>query len=451
MRISDHIELALFNLLKRKLRTILTTLGVVVGIGALVSMISFGTGMQRNVTKSFQASELFNSITVFSEFASSQSKSEHKGREREGKERKTSNILDDKAIAAMEELKGVEAVFPEIRFPAMVRFNEREEFRLIQVIPARIAGSKLIKFRLGQPYYSDDEDSAILSDSLLKKLKVEDLTSVLGKKIEITSIAIEFKDLSAIDLPSLLEGRGLPFSKEIYKFTIKGIAERMGFEGSNPLRSEVFVPPGAAKKIKKLSFTSLWDLFRVREVGQEYSAVNVRLSSPKFVDSVQTQIEGMGFRTFALAEQFEEIKTGFIIVDMILAAVGMIAILVASLGIINTMVMSILERYSEIGVMKAVGASDKDIKKIFFFESSSIGFMGGVFGLGLGWVVSKIINQIINFFMAKQGVPFIEFFYFPWWLCLGAILFAVLVSLLSGIYPAMRAARVDPVVALRHD
>jgi putative ABC transport system permease protein len=101
--------------------------------------------------------------------------------------------------------------------------------------------------------------------------------------------------------------------------------------------------------------------------------------------------------------------------------------------------------------MKAVGASDRDVQKIFFFESSSIGFLGGVFGLALGWAVSRIINRVINFFLAKQGLPFFEYFNFPLWLCLGAVAFAVLVSLVSGIYPAYRAARVDPVIALRHD
>jgi putative ABC transport system permease protein len=136
---------------------------------------------------------------------------------------------------------------------------------------------------------------------------------------------------------------------------------------------------------------------------------------------------------------------------MMLAAVGMIAIFVAALGIINTMVMSILERYSEIGIMKAVGASNRNIKAIFFVESSAIGFAGGIFGLALGWTVSRIINRIINFYLAKQGLPYIEYFSFPLWLCLGAIAFAVGVSLVSGIYPASRAARVDPVVALRHE
>jgi putative ABC transport system permease protein len=129
----------------------------------------------------------------------------------------------------------------------------------------------------------------------------------------------------------------------------------------------------------------------------------------------------------------------------------MIAITVAALGIINTMVMSILERYKEIGIMKAVGASDADVKKIFLFESGAIGFLGGVLGLILGWLVSMLINQIVNYFMIKQGAPYIEYFSFRWWLCSGAIVFSILISLAAGVYPTMRAARVDPVIALRHD
>jgi len=91
------------------------------------------------------------------------------------------------------------------------------------------------------------------------------------------------------------------------------------------------------------------------------------------------------------------------------------------------------------------------VKKIFFFGSGVIGFMGGIFGLALGWIVSMLINLVINSFTAKQGVPYMDYFSFPWRLCLGAIVFGIMVSLAAGIYPTVRAARVDPVVALRHD
>jgi putative ABC transport system permease protein len=230
-------------------------------------------------------------------------------------------------------LKGVELVFPEVRIPAAVRFNDEEEFRLVQVIPAEVASSKMMRYRAGNAYSRDDGATVIVSSSLLRRFKVKDLESVLGQKIVISSLALDF---------SLLNPAGL-------------------------------------------------------------------------------------------------------------AAVGMIAIVVASLGIINTMIMSILERYSEIGIMKAVGASDGDIQRVFFFESSAIGFLGGIFGLALGYGVSGLINRIVNYFLARQGVPFIDYFSFPLWLGLGAVAFSIVVSLVSGIYPARRAARIDPVRALRHD
>jgi putative ABC transport system permease protein len=203
--------------------------------------------------------------------------------------------------------------------------------------------------------------------------------------------------------------------------------------------------------MKKIPLTSVSDIFKSIKRSRGYSSVGIKLSSPKYVEPVKMRMEEVGFETFAMLDQLEEIKKGFLFVDMFLFAIGMIGITVAALGIINTMVMSILERYREIGIMKAVGASDKDIKKIFFFESGVIGFLGGIFGLALGWLVSMLINLIINSFAVRQGVPSTDYFSFPWWLCLGAIVFSVSVSLLAGIYPTLRAARVDPVVALRHD
>ncbi|HQG46236.1 MAG TPA: FtsX-like permease family protein, partial [bacterium] len=184
-----------------------------------------------------------------------------------------------------------------------------------------------------------------------------------------------------------------------------------------------------------------------------YDALYVRLRDLKNLESVRKRLKALNFTVFALADQLEEIKRGFIMVDTALGAIGTIALIVAALGIINTMVMSILERTREIGVMKAVGASERQIRTIFFVEAGSIGLGGGILGVTLGWLVSRLANWIANLWVARQGGPGgdLEFFYLPVWLIAAAILFSILVSLLAGLYPAARAARVNPVEALRHD
>lgn len=446
MRISDHIDLSFSNLWKRKLRTFLTAFGVVIAIGALVAMVAFGKGMQRNVNERFRELELFNYITVYA--GSFDPQALVTGRTVEGTE---NSVLDEEALRKIQKLRGVESALPDIRFPASVSYAGQENFNLIQVVPPEISSSKILQLREGQPFSDVDENSVIVSDSLLREFRIKDSSLMIGKVITLTTLAFDFSKFDPLDLSPLFSGDKLPFSRQSYELTIVGVAQRMGFGGPAPLASDVYIPPGTADRMKKLPITNLWDLFHAPSGGKGYSLVNVRLTSPEFVDPVKKKIEDLGFRTFALIDQFEEFQKGFVFMDMFLFALGMIAIVVASLGIINTMVMSILERYSEIGIMKAVGAGDRDVKKIFFFESSTIGLIGGVFGLGLGWIVSLIINRVINYFLARQGFPFIDYFSFPWWLCAGSVAFAVAVSLIAGIYPAMRAARVNPVVALRHD
>ena len=453
MRTSDLLELSFSNLKKMKLRTLLTVFGVAIGIGALVSMISFGKGMQKNITDAFNAMELFNSITVLSGEANppdSRSDPDEKP-SRQERPAVAGPPLDDEVMKRIKGFDGVEGVFPEIRVPALVRFRGKEEFRLIQVLPASVMSSKLVKFASGGPFRSDNEESAVVSSSFLHGLGFKEPGSVVGEKIVIMTIALNSADLNPLSLVSALQAGKLPFSRETYEFSIAGVTESMGFGGPSPVQSDVFLPAGTGQKIKKLPFTNIWDIFRSQDGRVGYSALNVRLASPRFVDPVKNEVEKMGYRTFALLDQIKEIRASFLYMDMILAAVGMIAIVVASLGIINTMVMSILERTHEIGVMKAVGAKNLDIEAIFFCESGAIGFLGGLAGLALGWSVSGLINRVVNYFLARQGVPHMNYFNFPWWLLGGAVLFAVLVSLASGVYPALRAARVDPVRALRHE
>ena len=435
-----------------KLRTLLTGFGVAIGIGALVAMISFGKGMQKNITDTFNSMELFNSITVLSGWENPAGRgSDPDEQPSYEKPPAAAAPLDDQALRKIAGLSGVVSVFPEIRVPAQVRFRGQMEFRLVQVLPASIMSSKMVKFTAGGPFHSDDEEAAVISSSLLRRLGVKDPRSVVGEKIEILTVALNMGDLNPLSLVSAFQAGKLPFSLEKYAFVISGVTDTMAFGGPTPIQSDVFLPTGTAQKIKKLPFTNIWDIFRSQDGRAGYSALNVRLASPGYVESVKEQIGKMGFQTFALLDQFREVRASWLYVDMLLAAVGMIAIVGASLGIVNTMVMSIRERYHEIGVMKAVGASNLDIKTIFFCESGAIGFLGGVAGLALGWSVSGLINRVVNYFLTKQGVPHMNYFNFPWWLLAGAVMFAVFVSLASGVYPAIRAARIDPVRALRHE
>jgi len=414
-------------------------------------MFAFGKGMQKNVTDNFNKLELFNYLGVYQRSENDRNNQSTQDPNTQEETNKKVPLLDDDFLLGLTKIEGVEWAFPEIRFPAMIRFQEEEEFSLVQVLPAKICQSGIVNFRAGTFYTSDEENSLIISDSLLRRMDIKKPEEAIGKKIEVSTLAIDFSLDNIPNILSFLRGQGLPFSRQSYTFTIVGVTERMGMSGPMLMRSDVCIPYGSSKKMKKLPLTSISDLFASTQQTQGYSAAGIKLTSPKYVEPVKKHVEDLGFETFSLMDQLEEIKTVFIFMDLFLFAVGMIAIVVASLGIINTMVMSILERYKEIGIMKAVGASNKDVKKIFFFESGVIGFMGGIFGLALGWVVSMIINLIINSIAVRQGVPDMNYFSFPWWLCLGAIVFSILVSLIAGIYPTLRAAKVDPVVALRHD
>jgi putative ABC transport system permease protein len=456
MRITDYIEQSFTNLRKKKLRTFLTTFGVVIGIGALVSMFAFGKGMQKNLTDTFNELELFNYVGVYARSGHHREVDDPDAPHDRAPEVKQDDsmpttVLDDDFLLSLSKVEGVEWALPEMRFPALVKLGDKEEFSLIQVLPADVCQAGFVKLRAGDFYTSDDEYSLIISDSLLRRLNVKDSENAIGRKIEVSTLTVDFSLSNLKNILAFLKGTGLPFARESYTFTIAGVTERMGMSGPMPVRSNVFIPHGTADKMKKISITSVSDIFQSTRPSQGYSSVGIKVTSPKYVEPIRKRMEKLGFRTFAMLDQLEEIKTGFHFVDLFLFAVGMIGISVAALGIINTMVMSILERYKEIGIMKAVGASDKDVKKIFFFESGVIGFLGGVFGLALGWVVGNIINLIINSVAMQQGVPHVSYFRFPWWLCLGAIGFSILISLVAGIYPTLRAARVDPVVALRHD
>jgi len=186
--------------------------------------------------------------------------------------------------------------------------------------------------------------------------------------------------------------------------------------------------------------------------SEGYDSAVVRVDDPVALTEVRKRLTEQGFSTFSIVDELEQLRTVFLILDSVLGLLGGISLLVASFGIANTMIMSILERTREIGIMKAIGAEDREIKLIFFVEAAVIGVAGGLIGTLVAWGVDGLANRLAYRFILKpQGASYVDFFSLPPWLSVGAILFALTVSILAALYPAARAARIDPVKALRHD
>jgi putative ABC transport system permease protein len=474
MKTDEMAGMAIDNLKKSKLRTVLTTLGVVIGIGALVSMVSFGTGMQKNVTAAFLENDLFTSLQVLPDKVSIDDVMREGPQEALRDAAPDSVPLDKAALATIRSLPNVVIAFPESRFPVKVLLDGRETTTQARVMPAAMGRFKPFdKLQAGRFYAEDTARAAIVSPRLLRELKIQIIDpgkpravsledslkgfrsarveALIGRKIELVTSNVDFRRLMQNPFSMMTGPSALPVTQTSTPFRIAGITKQAnGFE-QGMFESGLILPTASAEALPRLNFSNAWDLLNQRTGEESYGSVYVRVAKMQDLPAVQAAIDTLGFGVISVADQLDSFKKGFVIFDTLLGAVGTIALVVASLGIINTMVMSILERTREIGIMKAVGADENDIKGIFFVEAGVIGFLGGVFGLGLGWLVTRIANAIANIYIAKQGGGHADLFYIPPWLILGAMGFSILVSLLAGLYPAVRAARVNPVEALRHD
>jgi len=474
MKFWDMIELGFDNLRRAKLRTILTTLGVVIGIGALTSMVSFGTGMQKNITDAFQANDLFTSMFITSKEINVEEVTEGNFEQLAEALRKPAMPLSDSTVEVIQQIPGVDIAFPEIRFPVKVQVDSHETRTRLRALPAIMGQKKPFNKLMSGEFFTDDTSKHIVINwSTLKKLNMfiqdpehlaklslEDSLrgmrtvhpdSIIGKSIKIVSAVLDGSQLSSNPMQFLMSsGRSL-ISESVTEYKICGIHKKSTAFSENQFRGGIIAPIQTAQNIPRLGFSSVWEL--LGSIGKEgtYSSIYVRVNQIEDMKPVRQIIKKMGLHVFSISDQLEEFKRGFLILDSLLGAVGTIALFVAALGIINTMVMSILERTREIGIMKAIGGSENEIRMIFFVEAATIGLIGAFFGLILGWIVTRIANVIANSQFLPKGEPPVDFFYFPIWLILGAVAFSIVVSLAAGLYPANRAARVDPVKALRHD
>jgi putative ABC transport system permease protein len=474
MNILDMTALGFENLRRTRLRTFLTVLGVVIGIGALTSMVSFGTGMQKNITDAFKQNDLFTSLYVT---ASDADLGEVMGGDPrqalEALAEEPDVALNDSTLGVIEEIAGVDIAFPEIRFPVRLQLGESDTRTSLQALPLGMAKHPPFNDLLAGEFFADDTASvAVIRWETLRSLGIivpdpdsraaavpdtsADVTvvpadSVLGMRLDVHTAVIDPSRISRNPMQAILGGGAGMFSETVNEFTICGILKRQATFAERHFRGGLVVPMGTGRRLPRLGFSTVWDLLGREGRADNFEMVYVRAASIAETSPVREAIEDMGLNVVSITDQLQEIRRGFLIMDSILGAVGTIALFVAALGIVNTMVMSILERTREIGVMKAIGGSEHQIRMIFFVEAAAIGVVGAIFGLLLGWGVTRIANLVVNARLLPAGEEPVNLFYFPLWLILGAIAFAILLSLAAGLYPAHRAARVDPVKALRHD
>lgn len=445
MIFSDVLSLSLRNLREAKLRTLLTTLGVSIGIASLVGMVSLGVGLQELTVGQFRKSGLFDTISVFpANFLSGRNVRVRVGNHEQSKQlappAKPSTPLDDKALETLAALPKVKEVYPVLRMPVEVKYGDYSEFSTAVGIPMSSRDQGVFqKIAFGSFFRNDSDDACMLSLDFARKLTTDDPKNLIGKDLTLGYA-------SAADVANAMMGGmmgGMQVRRTEKKFSIVGIVDREpGPTFGGGLFSSVMVSLKKAQEAGAREFANPEAFLRGLSQKPSYSVVMVRVTHLQDTEEVEKKIKDLGFSAFSISDALASAKKAFILLDILLGLVGSIALAVSSLGIVNTMVMSILERTREIGVMKAIGGSDGDIRKIFFVEASLIGAMGGCFGIVLGWSVGKLINLGANIYIQRQGGAAVQMFFIPLWLVVGGLGFSILMSFLAGSYPEIGRAHV---------
>lgn len=488
MTLPDQVQIALGNLWRMKLRSFLTVSGVVIAIGSFVAMLSFGAGNRQYVTDQFNQLGLLHTIHVYPK------------RETSTADTAAAPVLDQRALERLAAIPGVNLAYPLDAFPVKATVADSQVATSAQALSLITAHTQLYNHLVaGRWFPNDSVREAVISETLLEKLGIHDPDSLLGRSLVVSAelatldsgLVSVFRDpdgsrrrrLHQVDLDSLLSSRAYAeniarteLNDAVKRFfsgymenrlkvsetlSVVGVLERR--VGYNGRAKEVIVPSLVALRLNTggintdptnlVAALSSGNLFAPvsDSLNRSYSQVTLDFDPRAPYRPIKDSIEAMGYRCFSYAEEFEQFRRFAFYFDLMLGVIGLVAIITASLGIVNTMVMSIIERRREIGVLKSLGADQADIRMLFLVESGVIGTLGAAGGILLGWVVTRIISAIARSIMTKQGLDPVELFRLPLWLILLALGFGLLVSIAAGLFPAIRAARVDPVEALRQE
>ena len=455
MKTRDLSELAVRNLREAVLRNSLTTLGVAVGVASLVAMLSLGVGLQTLASQRLTRSGLFDAVFVTSQ---RNFRGPRPPAPTDSVPKKESRSLDEDARQQLSKLSNVTEVYPQIRFVTEVRYAGKSETTSVLGLPDSSRSGGAFEGMKGAFFSSPTANEAILQIDFAKVLS-DQPSALIGKELTLRYAERAALSKAADDDEALLDamtGSGKPGGISIVPrertLRIVGVIESdpsAGIGGFGGAR--VYLPLKTAEQLHVAQPDDLQAFLSGNPAKPSYMALTVRVRSPKDVLQVEESIKQMGFATFSLLDATKSLRLVFTVFDLFLGLFGSLALTVASLGIINTLVMAILERRREIGILKALGATDRDVRSLFFAEAGAMGLFGGFFGVALGWLIGSALTWGTTIYLHRQNLPGVKISYIPWWLALGAMIFAIIVSLVAGLYPASRAARLNPVDALRYE
>ena len=447
MKSRDMAELALRNLREAVLRNSLTTMGIAVGITSLVALASLGVGLQNLATDRLSRSGLFDAIYVAP-------KTSTPGFGREQNPRPAQDTppvpLDADARQKLAQLPNVVDVYSDIRFPTEIHFEGKPFQTVVAGVAALDKTEGSFDAIKGAFFSSPAADEAILQIDFARQLSPQQPDALIGK-----DITLRYAERQALPPdPGAKDSAPAGFSivPKDEQLRIVGIVETEPAGGFGPYgRGRLFIPMQVAEKLRAAQANDLRDLLRDTPNKRNYESLTVRVSGASKVKEAEASIKQMGFAAYSLLDATQTLQQVFAVFDIFLLIFGSLALLVASLGVVNTLVMAILERRREIGILKALGAADRDVSRLFFVEAGAMGLLGGILGVAMGWLISRAINFGTNIYLARRDLPAISVTAVPWWMVGLAILFSIVVSLAAGMYPASRAARLDPVQALRYE
>lgn len=447
MKFLDLLRMSSSNLWKRKVRTILTVLGVVIGVASIVVMISLGLGLSRSLMAQYESYGSLTQITVREPWGGDTSDQETKR-------------LDDALIQELESMEHVESVYPVIELSAIAKYGSYEGYLQIQGMSKEAIESLKIDVGEGQLPGSDRELTFFYGCEVLQNFYN---TKGSGGSYWETGILPDIDLMNdpifvIFDTDAYYSSQGTTEDGQTIKPPKKYMIPTCGVETTPEdgwsqygwytyCDIEQLMPQ--LKKIFKNKVIPGQPTTKTGKPYKEifYNELYVNVDNMDYVMDVQNYLTELGYNAYSNAEWVESEQKTMGYIQAVLGGIGAVSLFVAAIGITNTMMMSIYERTKEIGVMKVLGCDLRNIRSLFLMEAGFIGFIGGVIGLILSFILSVVINHVAE--SANEYMTGIS--YIPFWLVILSLVFAVLVGMMAGFFPARRAMKLSPLAAIRNE